>query len=131
MMVFDDYPLLATEFMNQEHAEFAIMVNQLEQGLQEGKRMEAAMEALVEHVKDHFAHEEQEMQAVGFPPYPVHKGEHDRVIALFEQQLSYYREALDNEPLLSFIQTDVPAWFEQHLNTMDMVTARFLAMHQL
>ncbi|MFL0808385.1 MAG: hemerythrin family protein [Oceanobacter sp.] len=131
MMVFDDYPRLATEFMNQEHAEFAELVNQLEQGLQDGQRMESEMQALVEHVKDHFAHEEQEMQSVGFPPYPVHKGEHDRVITLFEQQLAYYREASDNEPLLNFIREDVPAWFEQHLNTMDMVTARFLAMHQL
>lgn len=129
-MNFESYPLVAVDFMNQEHEEFAQLVNQLERGLTEGKRMEADMARLLEHLKTHFAHEEQAMQAVGFPPYSVHKGEHDRVIALFEQQLAYYRDAKDNQPLLAFIANDVPAWFEQHLNTMDTVTARFLARHQ-
>lgn len=129
MMNFDGYPQVAADFMNDEHREFVTLVNTLEQGLMEGKRMEPELAVLVEHVKAHFAHEEREMEAARFPPFPVHQSEHQRVIALFEQQQASYQSADDNQTLLEFISNDVPAWFERHLNTMDTVTARFLSMH--
>lgn len=129
MMSFEQYPEVAADFMNEEHREFITIVNQLEQSLKQGEFVETELAQLIEHVKAHFAHEEQEMLASGFPPYTVHKSEHERVIVLFEQQQGHYLEAKDNQSLLIFLTTEVPAWFEQHLNTMDTVTARFISMH--
>ena len=35
------------------------------------------------------------MREVGFPPYPVHKGEHDRVIEEMESEETHFRETGD------------------------------------
>lgn len=127
MMVFDDYPLVELDFMNTEHAEFVQLVNAVEQVLQDGQSAIAAFSDLIEHVHDHFAHEERAMLAASFPPYPMHKGEHERVLTLLDNKLAEYRQNPDAASLLSFIAEDLPAWFSQHLNTMDRVTARFLS----
>jgi hemerythrin len=126
MMVFNDYPLVELPFMNEEHEEFVQLVNAVEQDLLDGKSALASFSSLVEHVYAHFAHEEKAMLAASFPPYPMHKHEHERVLDLLDNTLAQYRKSADGSVLLPFIVEELPAWFSQHLTTMDRVTARFL-----
>lgn len=126
MMVFNDYPLVELPFMNEEHEEFVQLVNAVEQDLLDGKSALASLSSLVEHVYSHFAHEEKAMLAASFPPYPMHKHEHERVLELLDNTLAQYRKSADGAVLLPLIVEELPAWFSQHLTTMDRVTARFL-----
>lgn len=127
MMDFNSYPLVDMPFMNEEHAEFIELVNAVEQDLRDGKSALVSLSSLIEHVYAHFAHEEKAMLAASFPPYPVHKSEHERVLNLLDSKLADYRRNPDADALLAFISSDLPEWFEQHLGTMDRVTARYLS----
>ena len=127
MMDFQDYPQVDMPFMNEEHAGFIELVNQVERDLRNGESALISLAALIEHVYAHFAHEEKAMLAASFPPYPMHKAEHERVLTLLDSKLALYRLNGESEPLLVFVTVDLPDWFEQHLGTMDRVTARYLS----
>lgn len=126
----DTIPQLALEFMNRDHAEFALLRDRLLGLLTAGATVEqlrSSLDALVEHTRLHFAAEEQAMQDAGFPVYVVHKGEHDRVLAEMAARAESWKQAGDNGVLRDWIERDVGAWFLAHINSMDTVTARFIA----
>lgn len=129
-MVFWDYPKLAMDFMNREHETFIDLMNDMEEALTLGKFTAQHFRRLVQHCQEHFAHEEREMKLAGFPPYPVHKAEHDRVLELMLQLLHDYEEQDLIGPLLDFIQDTLPDWFAAHIASMDRVTADYLARHK-
>ena len=66
------------------------------------------------------------MREVGFPPYPMHKGEHDRVIEEMEAEATHFRETGDTGRLWSYVSEGIPAWFVPHIQSMDAVTAQFV-----
>lgn len=121
-----DYPQVAQDFMNREHEEFVELLNEAEQQLLMGGDVIKYLTALYEHCVEHFAHEEAEMLAHHFPPYTMHKQEHERVLALFRERLEYYQQTNDDEAIIEFIEDTVPSWFIMHLNSMDRVTAQYL-----
>ncbi|MAD45091.1 MAG: hypothetical protein CMI02_03850 [Oceanospirillaceae bacterium] len=125
-IVFRDHPLLAQDFMNEEHEAFADMLNEAEQALLMGGQAMPYLQRLYEHCVSHFAHEEEEMQRYHFAPYPVHKQEHDRVLDMFRRHLVDFESSGNVAPVLEFLLETIPDWFGQHLKTMDRVTAQFL-----
>ncbi|WP_419811157.1 bacteriohemerythrin [Bacterioplanoides sp.] len=125
-MEFQDYPQVAMEFMNRDHEEFVTLLNKAEQKLLMGGKFTKHLKKLYNHCVEHFAHEEAEMLASHFPPYDMHKQEHERVLALFREQLEHYEKHQDDEAALEFIEETIPQWFIMHLNTMDKVTAQYL-----
>lgn len=129
-MEFRDYPQVAMDFMNSEHEEFVRLLNKAEQKLLMGGKFGKHLKRLYKHCVEHFAHEEAEMLAHNFPPYPMHKQEHERVLALFREQMEHYENTQDDEAALEFIEETVPQWFIMHLNTMDKVTAQFLSQRK-
>ena len=83
----DAIPQVALPFINHDHREEARLLNDLADavtGHQAGKvpveTVLHRLEALFEHTQEHFGREEEAMQKAGFPPYPMHKGEHERVL---------------------------------------------------
>ena len=64
------------------------------------------------------------MERIGFFAYPMHKGEHDRVLAEMEG-VKAQLEAGDLAAVRQYVEVTVPNWFMEHLNTMDTVTAQF------
>ncbi len=125
-IVFRDHPPLAQDFMNREHEEFATLLNRAEQSLLMGEPALPHLQNLYHHCEKHFAHEEEEMQLYHFPPYPVHRAEHERVLDMFREQLQNFESSGDVSPVLEFLLETIPDWFGQHLKSMDRVTAQFL-----
>jgi hemerythrin len=128
------YPQVALDFMNHDHAEFAKTREALLQLLTEGAVPEAVdslLDKLVSHTQQHFADEEQAMQAGHFPPYPMHKMEHDRLLAEVSRRVNDWKQGRDARVLRSFLEFALAEWFVNHVGMMDFVTARFIANQNL
>ncbi len=127
-------PQVSVPFMNDDHREEGHRLNELADAVK-GHRLGKVpvetvlhrLEALFEHTQEHFAREEAAMQKAGFPPFPVHKAEHDRVLEEMESEETHFRETGDTARLWKYVSDTVPAWFVSHIQSMDQVTAGFIA----
>ncbi len=125
-----DYPQVEMEFMNRDHAEFVELREALLAKLaQQGSSIEvdALLDRLTEHTRHHFAEEERQMQETRFPPYAMHKGEHDRVLAEMDAHVARWKRDRDTAALSDWLEVGLVDWFVSHVGTMDFVTARFIA----
>jgi hemerythrin len=133
----DAIPQVALPFINEDHHKEAELLNELGdavKGHRSGKvpveTVLHKLEALHEHTREHFGREEEAMRSVAFPPYPVHKGEHERVLEEMESEETHFRETGDTARLWSYVSEGVPAWFTNHILTMDAITAQFVAQRK-
>lgn len=128
-----DYPRLPVAFMNDDHDHAAEQIETMLAALSgypvERQPLVAACRDFLEHNRAHFAREEAAMQASGFPPYPVHRAEHERALAWLEQLVAGLEAGLDPEAARTAVTRDIPAWLVQHIETMDRVTATWIASH--
>ncbi len=128
-----DYPQVALDFMNRDHAEFVALRGQL-LGLLSAKapgaKVDTLLDELLEHTRHHFAEEERLMQETQFPPYRMHKGEHDNVLTDMSAQIERWKQGRDAAALRDWLDRTVGDWFVNHVRTMDFVTAGFIAMKQ-
>jgi hemerythrin len=129
-----DIPPLPVEFMNEDHLHAA---RQLETMLAVlpiyGHSREPLVQAcrvFLEHNRAHFAREEAAMLASGFPPYPVHKNEHERVLNWLAGLIAEIEKGLDPEAVRQAVEVDIPEWLMQHIQTMDRITAGWIVAHQ-
>lgn len=129
-----DMPIVAMEFMNDVHAQDIEIINALYETILEYEATpnEANKKAIVEqysawfeHTLEHFHGEEVLMVEKKFPPYPMHKGEHDKALALMDDVLRNFNQTGDIAGLKYYITQSVPQWFVQHIQSMDTVTAMF------
>ena len=133
----DAIPQVALPFINDDHREEGRLLNELADAVK-GHRTGAVpvetvlhrLEALFAHTQEHFAREEAAMREVGFPPYPVHKGEHDRVLEEMESEETHFRETGDTARLWSYVSEAVPTWFVGHIQSMDAITAQFVVVRR-
>jgi hemerythrin len=124
-----DYPQVALDFMNRDHAEFVGLRARLLELLASAPpdaRVDKLLAELLEHTRHHFAEEERLMQEVRFPPYPMHKGEHDNVLADMAARVERWGQGHDAAALREWLERDVGDWFVNHVSTMDFVTAGFI-----
>ena len=125
-----ELPQVAVPSMNATHAEELALLRDLLSALDAGDTVRAAAlaTAFAGHVEEHFAREERLMEQHGFPPYPIHKSEHDRMRALVAEHCA----GADNEDgraaLGHFIREEFLPWLSSHVATMDSATAHFLSM---
>jgi len=126
-------PQVAVDFINADHRREGQLVNELAQAIADQRAgkgppeaIAARWAALLLHTREHFGREEAAMQRTGFPPFAVHKGEHERVLAEMDDEGRSFRESGDVERLWRYVTVDVPAWFVEHIDTMDNVTAQFI-----
>jgi hemerythrin len=125
-----DYPQVALEFMNRDHAEFVTLVENVLDLLSvpsSDVAVDVKLSWLLAHTRHHFAEEERQMQATRFPPYRIHKMEHDRVLVDMERHIADWLEARDKLALKNWIENDIADWLVNHVGTMDCVTAGFIA----
>jgi hemerythrin len=129
MIDFDVVPKVVIDFINEDHKHFTDLTNQLEALLadagSEPQVITAQLAQLLEHCREHFGREEQQMQLFVFPPYPVHKGEHERVLAEMESVVSQWLQSQDRAALMQYVEA-LPHWFIGHAATMDTVTASYI-----
>jgi hemerythrin len=129
MMISDEQlPMVAMPSMNDTHLEEAILINRLSEAIAErdSQIITTLMENLVEHTVNHFASEEKMMQEKRFPPYMMHKGEHDRALNEMQMQQKMWNQEQDYEVLKFYIEVTQVDWIMKHIRTMDTVTANFL-----
>jgi hemerythrin len=119
--------------MNETHREEVELVQHLADLLVKGiagdldeAAITAQTQAWIEHTREHFARENRLMEQYGFPAYPVHKGEHEQVLSLLEELQQGWLQQRSPYPLAEFLCNDWPDWFDNHVKTMDQVTAAFL-----
>lgn len=127
-------PELALDSMNEVHREEVALINQLGDLLQQAKdhqadnaRISEVLNEWVKHTGEHFAGEEKLMQAYNFPAYYIHADEHERVMMQIHALQHQWQESNDTSPLSNFIFSDWPRWFNDHVNSMDRVTAEFIS----
>jgi len=60
----------------------------------------------------------------------VHKQAHDEYLEEFDALLDAWRKSNDIVPVAAFLEDATPVWLEQHIASMDFVTANFFAMHE-
>ncbi|MGV6859270.1 MAG: hemerythrin family protein [bacterium] len=127
-------PSVAADFMNDVHLEEVEMINALHDLILENQgggsneqEISDALSAVLEHTREHFAREERFMQEGHFPPYSVHKAEHDAFLKDFEEVEKHWLAERDLGAVSLFLEETLPAWLNQHISTMDFVTARFLS----
>lgn len=120
---------LSVVFMDEDHEEFVDQLNSIEvllNGEATDDEVDAALVKLIQHTREHFGHEEEQMAAINFPPYVPHKREHDRVLEGLEGMLARWQDTRDAAWLQEQI-ANLWKWFEIHLDTMDRVTAHFIS----
>ncbi len=131
MINFDqDVPKVELAFMNADHAEATKIINGLltllESNPPDTTKISTVFEQLLQHNREHFSREEEQMRQFDFPPYPVHKHEHDIVLAEMEAELGAWSEAHDLDRIKHYTRTTLLNWFVNHIATMDTITARYI-----
>ena len=125
-----DYPQVALDFMNRDHAEFIALLEKLLDLLHKqapDTEVDVILNEFVEHTRRHFNEEERHMQEAKFPPFPVHKMEHDRVLEDMQNRIAQWKQDRDSAALINYLEKAVIGWFVQHVGMMDFVTARYIA----
>ena len=129
-----DIPRLPVAFMNDDHAHAASLIETMKAVsaayAYNREPLAIACREFIRHNREHFAREEAAMQATGFPPFAVHKAEHDRVLNWLDTLAENIDAGLDIESISRMIDNDIPTWFIQHVRSMDNATAAWVATHE-
>ncbi len=126
-------PEVALPFMNQVHCEELTLVRTLLQALQDEAAPEVIdqhMQHWLEHTTAHFAREERLMAEYNFFAYPMHQSEHEQVLQELNVQQQRWLEHRNYAALSSYI-LNWRSWLEQHISSMDFVTAQFLSQFDI
>ncbi len=129
MLTQEQLPMVAMPSMNDTHLEELLLINRILEAVEarDAEAVDALFEALTEHTLEHFSGEEAMMREKRFPPYLMHKSEHDRALNEMRMALTLWRQHRDFERLRYYIETTLVDWVVNHIQTMDTVTANFLA----
>lgn len=127
----ESVPVIALDSMNDVHFEEVEMLNAFYDQLKDENttftELKPQFDAIVQHTIDHFAGEEEKMLKYGFPPYPVHKGEHDRLLERATVVKQEWESTQDKAFLADFLERELRPWIGNHIQTMDHITAMFIA----
>jgi hemerythrin len=133
-------PHVDIDFMNDTHAEEVEMVITLgnlimlnmqadTQTADEKQTITHALENWLQHTKAHFSTENELMKEIQFPSYPMHAGEHESTLEHMTIIVEQWKLNHDIKPVEKFVFSEWPTWFEEHISTMDMMTAKFAVMN--
>jgi hemerythrin len=129
----DAIPQVALEFIDADHREEARLLNELDEAVAAHRAgrtgpepVLACFEALFDHTREHFAREEEAMRRSGFPPLSIHRDKHERVLRELAEEGQAFGEGGDAARLANYVGRAVPAWFQNHILTMDLITARYV-----
>jgi hemerythrin len=122
-------PQVALAFMNSVHSEELTLVSDLLTQLDgENNKTEIStqLSAWLAHTQAHFERENFLMQSYHFFAYPMHSSEHVQALQQLSAVQVAWEETADREALRGYIQT-WRQWLQQHIASMDFVTAQFLS----
>ena len=112
------------EPMNEVHDREVEVLKRLLDKIDNREDFEKEFKEFLEDVKHHFEFEEKLMKEKNFFAYIPHKMEHDRVL----KELREVSEIRDYDKLKEYFYNTFIPWLENHVATMDTVTAGFFSM---
>ncbi len=115
--------LLNFEPMNEVHLNEVKLLEKLINELNENKDVLNTLEDFIKDVEEHFSFEEGLMKKYDFFAYMPHKMEHDKVL----NEL-YSLRGKDNEYLKKYFNERFIPWLNNHIETIDTVTAGYFDM---
>jgi len=111
------------EPMNEVHNKEVEVLEKLLMAIKNKENLDNVYDEFLKDVENHFSFEQALMEKYGFFAKIPHKMEHDRILnELYELKNSNDYEKLDKYFNESFIP-----WLENHIATMDTVTAGFFS----
>jgi len=133
-------PHVALDFMNSTHFEEIKLVEKLgdvisdylQSELPNAKETAVLNDLLDEwltHTQAHFERENKLMLETQFPMTSVHSSEHERVLDEMKEIIQSWLHDANIETLADYVFSSWPQWFDNHVNSMDMITAHFAVMH--
>lgn len=123
-------PQVEMEFMNTVHCEELQLVAQLVAQLESqasAQDIDQSLNDWLVHTHEHFEREERLMEEYRFPPYPIHKMEHEKALDSLLSVQKIWLDTRDSGALLDYIKRDWRNWLQQHIMTLDRVTAHFFS----
>lgn len=131
-LTINDLPVTQSDMMNRDHAEFVLMLNKLIDLIENEAdtnmlEVDSLLAALHTHTQEHFSREEALMVRADFPPYPIHKLEHDRILTILKDSITHWRLNRNRKIMGTLLMEQLPQWLINHVATMDSVTSQFLA----
>ena len=135
----DTIPRVDIDFMNNTHFEEVEMVKDLgelitayqKQGTcteNEKTQITTLLENWLEHTQAHFSRENELMIEINFPAYSIHFSEHEAALSKITDIIGTWKIDGNIDPVAEFIFFFWPAWFDGHVNSMDMMTAKIAVM---
>lgn len=130
-----DLPIVAKESMNITHYEDVDLINRVYETLLLYKSdstllnedaLQRSFLAWFEHTIEHFKGEENAMRECGFPPYAIHKSEHDSALAKMDKIFRDWMQTKDLSMMQNYLENELPQWLIMHIGSMDRATAMFL-----
>jgi hemerythrin len=106
--------------VDHEHRELIRLINLLHEALEQGspaERVRAVLGEVHVAISAHFALEEKDMQAWGYPGYAAHKRDHERLLDELRDLMDSIDWAIPADT--TAFAGRVNAWFETHFQTQD------------
>ena len=136
----DTIPRVDIDFMNNTHVEEIEMVKKLgklvvayqESAMptkSETNAITQSLEKWLQHTEAHFERENVLMRETNFPVYLVHSGEHETALEQMARVVKSWQNGNDIDSIAEYVFNLWPAWFNSHVDSMDMITARFAVMN--
>ncbi len=119
--------------MNTVHLEEVTLLNTLLKSLEtpgEPDRITADLEAVIQHMQEHFSSEEKLMKEVQYPSFRMHKGDHDKVLNEARYVEMEWRNRKDADALREYLQEELATWLDQHIKAMDTPMADFVSQFE-
>ncbi len=132
-------PHVALDFMNNTHFEEIELVEKLGELISdyeqsdtpsqaETKILSEMLDQWLHHTQAHFLRENELMQQINFPMISVHSMEHESALDNMTNIVRSWQSDFNTQALAEYVFTSWPAWFDNHVNSMDMITAHFAVM---
>ncbi len=118
-----DFAKVAFEPMNEVHEKEIKILEKLLEKIENNEDYSKEYNEFLEDVKNHFGFEEELMKKYQFFAYVPHKMEHDKIINELEELQNE-----NTETLKKYFDERFLPWLDQHIQTMDTVTAGFFNM---
>ena len=129
----ENVPQVSQQFMNDTHKEEVDLINTLfeeilafENTNNNTEKIDILYQEWVTHTIDHFTTEEVEMIEAEFPPFPIHKAEHDKVLQQMDDVFNAWQRTREIKVLKMYFMDVVPQWLISHISSMDAMTANYI-----
>lgn len=130
----NEIPKVALDEMNSVHSTEIEIVNKLYQELDRFDQTQDSYEEILKlfeeflkDVENHFSFEQGLMEKYNFFAYPMHRGEHDRVIYELRSLEKILKDKKDVKSVKDYLLYNFKPWIINHVQTMDTVTAMYLS----